>query len=207
MKAMADDLQPALLRLQDTARTLGYPIGEEVVAALAKWARLVLEWRRRAQLTAIRSAAQVVSDLMEPALYAVQVAAVDRAGLVVDFGCGSGCTGLVLAVATGAHRTILMDRDEKKVVYCRYALAQCGIRGVEACGPEGLAGLGGAVDLVLARALPRDGSALKEAASLLRVDGTLVRWTTDAVARPGSQQAPCGASGLWVCAEPKQCFT
>lgn len=201
------ELDGALARLRQVAGSLGHSITEGQEEALRRWAALVIEWRSAAQLTGHRTPWRLVSELMEPALYAIPLLDVHQETHTVDFGCGNGCTGVALAVVVGLGRWSLVDRDEKKVVFCRYALSRCRIEGVEVCDARDAETMVGSVDAVLARQLPRSGEALREADQLLRPSGRLIQWSSSPMTMPGVAELQCGDSSLWVRAGPKGCFT
>jgi 16S rRNA G527 N7-methylase RsmG len=204
---MSESLRVALARLQEDAEEMGHCLPPDSLRTLGRWAGLVVEWRGAAQLTGLRSAASVVTELMIPALYALRVVAARPGMHIVDFGCGSGCTGVALAAASSRGNWYLLDRDEKKVTFCRYALGRCRIAHVASCSPEEFAGQEVQADVVLARALPRRHDALREAALLLKTDGVVVRWLPESEAQPLPGAVPCGDSGVWVVSQPRQCFT
>jgi len=197
---MSDDTPLALARLVETSEAVGHPLTPTAAETLAQWAGLVIEWRRAAQLTSLRTVADVIGQLMVPALYALEVVAIREGMHIVDFGCGNGCTAVSLAMAAGRGSWHLVDRDEKKITFCRYALARCRI---EETGAEVLAGdetgVGGS-DVVLMRATPRSKDVLAAAEALLAPDGMLIRWLPEALRDQSGQVVRCGASNLWVVA-------
>ena len=204
---MTDPTMSALRDLRAIAEEVGQPIGEEGADTLAQWAELVITWRVAAQLTGVRTVEAVIRELMAPALYALSVVETGPQVHIVDFGCGNGCTGISLAIAAGLGHWSLVDRDTKKLTFCRYALSRCGIGGVEVLSPEEVGCRGRGADAVLARALPRDGRAIAGAAQLLHDDGWIVRWVGGDEPTGVARTRRCGDAALWVVAEPKGCFT
>jgi 16S rRNA G527 N7-methylase RsmG len=197
----------ALAELEETARAVGRPLDEAATEALVRWADLVIEWRRAAQLTSLVQAGEVVSQLMEPALYALKVTQIRDGMHIVDFGCGNGCTGIALALATRAGSWTLLDHDEKKVVFCRYAIGRCRMEemGLRVRAEPRVAG--GHADVVLMRATPRSASTREAGDALLRPGGTLVRWLPTNPPERGAHAVRCGERRLWVVAWGGRCFT
>jgi len=202
----SDTLLAALGSLRAAAQSLGYPLSDDSLTQLRNWSELVVEWRRAAQLTAIRSVEGVLTELVLPALYAVRAARLREDMHIVDFGCGNGCTGVALTVLTGVGQWYLLDRDEKKLTFCRYALGRCRIWGMEAISADDALRRGLVADVVLARALPRQIDAVEAMLSLLAPDGRIVRWLPASQAATVSGAVRCGDSNLWMVAQSKECF-
>lgn len=165
---------------------------------LRTWAELVVEWRHAAQLTSIHSAGEVITELMVPALYALRAVTIEDNFHVIDYGCGSGCTGATLNIISGKAHWWLIDTDEKKLTFCRYAVRRCGIDNMKVMSPGQFRESGIAADVALIRAMPKRTNALSNAARTLRENGIIVRWIPekDAEEAPGAIQ--CGRSRLWV---------
>jgi len=191
--------EPDLSCLVRTAELVGHPLSGAAACSLACWAELVIEWRKAAQLTSLRSAPAVVEQLMVPALYAMKVVDIAEGMHIVDFGCGNGCTGIALALASGTGTWSLVDHDEKKITFCRYALARCRI---EEAGARVTAGetVSGPADIVLLRGTPRSKGVREAAEGSLGPGGVRVRWLPDPDLEPGGRAARCGDLPLWVVA-------
>ena len=67
------DLGRALDELSEVAVGAGQPLRLQARVQLERWARVVVQWRRRAGLTSLSSAASVVRELMTPAAFALQL--------------------------------------------------------------------------------------------------------------------------------------
>jgi 16S rRNA G527 N7-methylase RsmG len=193
--------------LRSVALELGYAPSDSSLCALVQWAELVVQWRAAAQLTGLRTGAAIIGELMVPALYALPLLPSGPGFHVVDYGCGSGSSGVALAAVVGHGRWTLVDQDEKKVTFCRYAQARCGIAGVEIATPKEAVSASLACDAALARALPSQGAAIVQAAALLREGGSVLRWVIGENRPLDGPTVQCGASSLWVVSQPRECFT
>ena len=200
-------LERALDELERAAEQVGHLLGAHAREQLRRWTALVIEWRSRAQLTGSVSADRVVAELMTPAVFALGVCEVGDATTTLDLGCGNGCTGAALAAAAGTGRWVLVDRARKKVSFCRYALTQCRIPGVEAATREEWVGQSVPADVILARALPGGVRVQEDLERFARPGATVVRWVK---AEPQARHvgvARCGSAHLWVVADPVERFT
>jgi len=197
---MDDDATDAVDGLSEAARAVGYPLDRASCDALVAWAELVIEWRKAAQLTSLRSTGDVLRELMEPALCALRVVEIARDSHTVDFGCGNVCTGITLALATAGGKWTLLDRDEKKLTFCRYALARCRIESLGA--RVRLAGEvdPGSADVLLLRGTPRSAELAEAADRLLAPQGVVVRWVPKPPRGNGPRAVRCGWRNLWVVA-------
>ncbi len=193
----------AIGRWLAVARALGADPSTEAPATVLEWARTVIDWRDRAQLTSHRSVAEAVDALMTPALYAIPHLALDSDSVVVDLGAGSGCTAVSLCAAMRTGRWVLIDRSETKVTFCRYAIRKCRTEGVEAATPAAVIAreIG---DAVLARGLPSDGESYRLAASWCRTDGVIITWDPEPSKDESRPSVRCGALPVWVTASTRR---
>jgi 16S rRNA G527 N7-methylase RsmG len=196
---MDDPLPQALSRLAQVVTEVGaQSLADSALQRLGKWAECVIQWREVAGLTGIRSPADVVTELMLPAVHAYPLLGPVGNVEIVDFGCGSGCTGVALAEVCRAGNWVLMDREERKVVFCRWALRECRIEGVEALDSAGFAARGGTADVVLARGLPRTAAVSAALGAAVRPGGCVIRWIPESEVPGHADALRCGASGIWV---------
>jgi 16S rRNA G527 N7-methylase RsmG len=200
-------VEKALGKLARAVEAAGRSMGPDARRRIGEWARLVVEWRTHARLTALASPEAVIERLMLPAVFALGLVEVRPDTTVVDLGCGSGCTGVALASAAAGGTWILVDAAEKKVAFCRYALNQCGMADMRAMTrQEALAGRIRA-DLVLARALPRTRATRADIRQLALPGAQVVRWVGEDAGRGHKAGAKCGSADLWVVVDPVECFT
>jgi 16S rRNA G527 N7-methylase RsmG len=193
--------------LHSVVAASGWALAPDSRSSLEDWAWLVAEWRERAGLTAARTPAGVVHSLMVPAAYALALLPVEADRTIIDLGCGSGATGALLASVVGRGRWLLVDRSEKKVIFCRYALARCRIGDVEALTLEECLSAGEMGDAALVRGLPRSKATESTLRRIVRCSGTVIRWVPGGQAPTSGPAVRCGRLALWVVAEPVRCFT
>jgi len=201
------DVKRALDELSEVANSVGQPLRLQARAKLEQWARLVVQWAGRAGLTSLTSPGSVVRELMTPAVFALRVVEISKETQVVDLGCGSGCTGVTLAGIAGCGRWHLVDRAQRKVTFCRYALRQCGIAGVRAMSREECLREKVQGEIVLARALPRSAETAEDVRRMGVAGGTVVRWVSSPVEGKPHSVAKCDAANLWVAASSVGRFT
>ncbi len=184
------------------AAALGLVPRPEAGRLLLTWARHILDWRSRAQLTAHRTCARIIGELMVPALYATSVAEFSAGARVVDVGCGSGATTVSLwaaGAAGSAGRWTMVDRATPKVVFCRHALRACGITGIDVGTPGGGVA-GGDHNLVLSRGLPRTAQMAAELREYAGFGGVVVTWLPHATG--AAEDIQCGDRHIWVSSGP-----
>ena len=194
-------IENALAELAETARERGCtPLAESLDAARC-WATLVIEWRRAAQLTSLRQPEQVIRELMVPAIYALSVLDLGEDTVVADLGCGSGASGAALAAMSHKGEWWLVERSERKITFCRYALGRCRISGLEALTLAETLAEGTRADVVLTRALPPGRATAATVRQVLKPGGMVVKWVPGEKRPRGERVARCGDRSLWVVAE------
>jgi 16S rRNA G527 N7-methylase RsmG len=199
-------LDQALLELADACDGLGLAADPAALRRLRRWAELVAAWRNAARLTGLRTAAEIVTSLMVPAVYGLALAAVDGSTVAVDLGCGSGATGAAMAAVAGKGRWLLVDRSERKMVFCRYAVGRCRIAGLEVPA-AGEAGLQGEATLIVLRGLPRSQATARAVRHVAGPDAAVLRWLASEGDAAGYASLRCGTTGLWVVRQRADCFT
>jgi 16S rRNA (guanine527-N7)-methyltransferase len=115
-------------RLVAGAAELGLPLDAHQVQALLSYARLLDRWGRAYNLTSVRGVEAIVGRHLLDSLSILPYLTGSR---FLDVGTGAGLPGLVLAVAGAAGRWVLLDSVGKKARFCRQAVLELGLRGVE----------------------------------------------------------------------------
>lgn len=190
-----------LAGFERVAGELGYSIPGARLDACATWARLTVEWSAAAQLTGARTVTNVVRDLMTPAVYAASLLPPGDIS-VVDMGCGSGCTSVALWAAVGRGRWHLVDRNEKKITFCRYALARCRIEEMSALTADGARQTETQGQVVIARALPPSADTEAAIRSVAEPGAHVVTWQTQQPDDCRAAYVQCGAMELYAVASP-----
>jgi 16S rRNA (guanine527-N7)-methyltransferase len=99
------------------AEALGIPLGDLARAALVTWLDLLATWNARVDLTAARSAAELVDLMVADAL--VLSAHVPEGASVVDVGTGAGAPGLALAILRPDLTVTLVEPLAKRGAFLR----------------------------------------------------------------------------------------
>jgi 16S rRNA (guanine527-N7)-methyltransferase len=106
--------------LARTAKALGVPVPEPAVAALATWLDLLTTWNARVDLTAARSADELVDLMLADAL--VLSRRIPAHARVVDVGTGAGAPGLALAILRTDLDVTLVEPLAKRGAFLRTVL-------------------------------------------------------------------------------------
>jgi SAM-dependent methyltransferase len=117
----------------------------------------------------------------------LRLLAAPEAGLVVDFGAGTGMYAAALARLRPDLRVLALDEQPPMLERLAARAASEGLANVEPIGPEALAGVSGRVDRVLALNVLHElgDDALKALVALLRPEGAalIIDWNAE-VERP-----------------------
>jgi 16S rRNA (guanine527-N7)-methyltransferase len=101
------------------------------VAALDRYASLLLEWNERFNLTAIRSVPEIQVKHFLDSLSCLLVMRDTSMERVIDVGSGAGFPGLVLKIVCPTLRLTLVESVAKKARFCRHVVDELGLEGVE----------------------------------------------------------------------------
>ena len=161
------------------------------VAALSRYADLMLAWRR-GNVTALHTRKEIVSTLFGDALALLDVPQLrERSGAGwLDLGAGAGVPGIPLAVALPAAELTLLDAAVKKCAFLEAAVEAAGLaaRATAVCARsehQAAAGQPGreAYGVVLARAVAPLPALVELAAPLLALGGVLLASKTGQAVR------------------------
>jgi 16S rRNA (guanine527-N7)-methyltransferase len=131
--------------LSEGVRHLGISLPDGAEAALLLYARELLKWNQKVNLTAITSPDEVVDKHLLDSLAVLPE--VQAARSLLDLGAGAGLPGIPLAVALPRLEVTLVDAVAKKVGFMKHAIALLGLAGrvkavhVRAEGDPGAEGL------------------------------------------------------------------
>jgi 16S rRNA (guanine527-N7)-methyltransferase len=135
------------------ARGLGVPLAEKAAEAASEWLDRLAEWNARIDLTAARTADELVDLMLADAL--VLSARVPERVRVIDVGSGAGAPGLALAILRPDLALTLAEPQGKRAAFLRTMVGSLGRLDVtlEARTGEALAeASAGSWDVALARA-------------------------------------------------------
>lgn len=147
------------------------PIDADAVTRLCGLLDLVVTWNARMDLTAARSADELVElFIADAAVLATQVRAERaRAGETwIDVGSGAGAPGLPLAILQPELRLTLLEPRQKRVAFLRTALGQLACPHVQVDRGRSETRTGSAFDVAVSRATFAPDLWLAEGARLAR---------------------------------------
>ena len=103
--------------LLKAVESLGIPVSEAAVAALAAWLDLLVSWNQRVDLTAARSPEELVDLMLADAL--ILSSHLPLGMHVVDVGTGAGAPGLALAILRPDLHVTLVEPLVKRAAFLR----------------------------------------------------------------------------------------
>lgn len=141
--------------LMSGSAQMGVPLDEKQTAMLEEYARLLVEWNEKINLTAICDNEGIAVKHFLDSLSAITTGYVK--GKVIDVGTGAGFPGLVLKVARPEISLTLLDSLNKRINFLKEvsnALELEGVEFVHARAEDGARGaLRGSFDTVVSRAV------------------------------------------------------
>jgi 16S rRNA (guanine527-N7)-methyltransferase len=116
------------------AAELGLQLSSSQSDALARYAALLLRWNAVHNLTAIQTAADVLSHHLLDSLAIVpevQHVVGDAASRLLDVGSGGGLPGVALAIAAPNLQVTLVDKVQKKIAFLTQVKVELGLDNVD----------------------------------------------------------------------------
>lgn len=108
---------------------LGISLNDKQVGGLEEYARLLVEWNEKINLTAITDDEGIATKHFLDSLTAITTGYVN--GRVIDVGTGAGFPGLVLKIAKPDIELTLLDSLNKRINFLKDVCDKVGIDGVE----------------------------------------------------------------------------
>jgi len=112
-------------------RTLGLDVGSAAQAQLLAYIALLAKWNRTHNLTAIRTAEQMVTHHVLDSLAVLPHVPSTGPTTIVDVGSGGGLPGIPIAVARPGWRVTLLDSNRKKAAFLRQAAAELALGNID----------------------------------------------------------------------------
>ncbi len=108
---------------------LNIPWNEKQISQLEEYARLLVEWNEKINLTAITAPEEIATKHFLDSATALCTGMVQ--GRVIDVGTGAGFPGLVLKIMNPEIKLTLLDSLNKRLNFLREVSEKLGIEGVE----------------------------------------------------------------------------
>ena len=116
-------------RLEAKCAAMGIGLSGAQLDALDTYARLLVEYNQKVNLTAITDPEGIEDKHFADSLLLAALPAVE--GRLVDVGTGAGFPGVVAKIYKPTLELTLMEPTGKRVEFLKYACAQLGLTGVE----------------------------------------------------------------------------
>jgi len=110
--------------LAEGLEALDLDLSPQASEQLLAFLRILAEWNRAYNLTAVRDPLEMVRRHL---LDSLTVLPHLRGGQIVDLGSGAGLPGIPLAIADPGRQFILLESNGKKVRFMRHAISQLGL--------------------------------------------------------------------------------
>lgn len=119
------------LLVRGTRKLLGIQLSEEQVEAFQWYARELVIWNERFNLTAITDLEEIEVKHFLDSLTPLLAMGPSPQGRVTDVGTGAGFPGLPIKILYPRLAVTLVESNNKKVEFCRHVAEGLGLRGVE----------------------------------------------------------------------------
>jgi 16S rRNA (guanine527-N7)-methyltransferase len=175
MKPLPKPSNPAII-ISEGAKRLGLIVNDDAVAKMLLHMRLIREWNRKVNLTALTDVSEMAVLHFLDSLTVFKV--LPRKDLrILDVGTGAGFPGFVLRTVEPSLKLTLLDRDTKKIVFLKLAARELDLLGIDFLNKrlEDLFDRPSAFDLVISRAFSSDLSVLVGFHRLLPEAGYMIR--------------------------------
>jgi 16S rRNA (guanine527-N7)-methyltransferase len=138
----------------------------QVWPALCQFLDLVVTWNARTNLTAARSADELVDLFLADALVLARSTDPESSDAWVDVGSGAGAPGLPLALLRPRLALTLLEPRQKRAAFLRTAVGELGCSRVAVRRERSDVSCGGAFDVAMSRATLPPAEWLKEGSRL-----------------------------------------
>lgn len=150
-----DGAAPSAADVRDGARALGLALSDAQCERLAAFAALLLRWNAVHNLTALRTADEVLSHHLLDSLAilpAIDAIFFENTVRILDVGAGGGLPGIPLAIARPHWHVTLVDKVQKKVAFLTQAKLELGLGNLDCVHARAEQLELAPVDLVISRA-------------------------------------------------------
>ena len=119
--------------MQDLIKTgavqLGIELSDNQINQLITYAKLLVEWNEKINITAITDDEGIVTKHFLDSLSAFKTGHVGKN--VIDVGTGAGFPGLVLKIADPEIKLTLLDSLNKRITFLKAVSEELGLDGIE----------------------------------------------------------------------------
>lgn len=182
--------------LAETARReLGLLLSTSQQEAFAWYARELIAWNRRFNLTAIEDPEGIEIKHFLDSLSCLRVLGPKPSGRLADVGSGAGFPGIPLKIAAPDLAVTLIESHAKKAEFCRHVVQRLGLESVEVLNARA-EGVGrspdhrGVYDWAVARAVARLPIVIELLMPLLKVGGMGIAQKGEAAPAEVEQAGP-----------------
>lgn len=122
--------EPAEKILRDGAKELGIEPDEKAISALLEYKRILLEWNKKINLTAIEEEREfIVKHFLDSLTILPYLSSVNN---IIDVGTGAGFPGLPLKIVRPSLKVTLMDSLEKRVGFLNTVISELKLTSITA---------------------------------------------------------------------------
>lgn len=114
-------------QLQVAARNLGVALSGRAVEDLQRYAKELLLWRTRLNLTGAATTVDLVNPHFLDALLFLGTVKIPQAAAIVDIGTGAGFPGVPLLIVRPDIRMVLVEATQKKVAFLEHVQTVLGL--------------------------------------------------------------------------------
>jgi 16S rRNA (guanine527-N7)-methyltransferase len=169
-----------LLPNVEVARILapfGARASEDQLAAISRYAGLLLRWNKAISLTTIDHPAEIIARHFGESIFATHLIPMNY-GRLADVGTGAGFPGMALKIASPGLSVTLIESNRKKCAFLAEVQRELGIVGVEIMRNryEDAPITSQSMDFICARAVGNYGSLLRWANNILAPRGRVLIW-------------------------------
>jgi 16S rRNA (guanine527-N7)-methyltransferase len=116
--------------IREASNILGISLSEDGAVKMHQHLLLLMEWRKRANLTALTDPRDIVVLHFIDSLTVFKVIPYGSGMRILDVGTGGGFPGMVLKSVDPSLDMTLLDRNGKKIVFLKYVARELGLTDV-----------------------------------------------------------------------------
>ena len=115
--------------LKTGSKELGIELEAKQINELCRYAKLLVEWNKKINLTAITDDISIATKHFLDSMSAITTGYVN--GNIIDVGCGAGFPGLVLKIVKPGLQLTLLDSLNKRINFLNEVISDLKIDGVQ----------------------------------------------------------------------------